>query len=139
MSDCDENDLRDFGFLSSAIEIGEGPSTPTASSGGHPRSRGIDTNYQYEPLTGPFYTRLITLLPSTLTDDDVNVELKEVDLGTQPVYEALSYTWGDVTQKVAIKCDGRDLFVTSNCELALRELRQKEESRTLWVDAICIE
>ncbi|KAK4455385.1 heterokaryon incompatibility protein-domain-containing protein [Podospora aff. communis PSN243] len=62
----------------------------------------------------------------------------------EPVYEALSYTWGDPddreTCRIKIK-DGkvfRALPLGQNLASALRHLRHASRRRRLWVDAICI-
>jgi len=95
-------------------------------------------NFRYEPLVGSYSTRVITLLPSASREDRVEVSIAEIDLERSPTYEALSYAWGDPSQRVALLCHGKDLHVTPNCESALRHLRQENGVRTLWVDAICI-
>jgi hypothetical protein len=73
----------------------------------------------------------------------VFVEVFETDLdismSQQHAYEALSYVWGSRTGTEEISCNGRLLFVTPNCESALRHLRFKDQSRVLWVDSICID
>ncbi|KAL6354755.1 hypothetical protein LRP88_12100 [Fusarium phalaenopsidis] len=55
-----------------------------------------------------------------------------------PKYEALSYTWGDpkVTREIIV--NGYLVNVTFNLYSALYRLRQPEEMRVLWVDALCI-
>jgi hypothetical protein len=54
-------------------------------------------------------------------------------------FEALSYTWGDLSQKHRITLSGKDFEVTTNLEGALRHLRKTNEPRILWIDAICID
>jgi len=54
-------------------------------------------------------------------------------------YEALSYVWGTPTGDRRLICDKAELLITPNCELALRYLRFKWKSRSLWVDSICID
>ncbi|KAF2685591.1 HET-domain-containing protein [Lentithecium fluviatile CBS 122367] len=136
MSDYGDDFSTTFGFLGPAIQTAE-DSNSTASATSNVST--LDGNYHYNPLTNSHSTRLITLLPSPFINDVVEVELHEVDLKTRPEYEALSYTWGDARETVAIKCEGRDLWVTRNCEGALRHLRKGGENRRLWVDAICID
>ncbi|KAM0522533.1 hypothetical protein ACHAPE_002124 [Trichoderma viride] len=53
-------------------------------------------------------------------------------------YEALSYTWGlpDVRENIVV--NGKPLSVTVNLYLALQQLRQRDEDRILWIDAVCI-
>jgi hypothetical protein len=61
-------------------------------------------------------------------------------LGGGPSYEAISYAWEGQTPSHRISCDGLDLLVTGNCAEILRHFRPKspEQSRRLWIDAICI-
>ena len=53
-------------------------------------------------------------------------------------YAALSYTWGHLFRPCNIIVDGRNMTVTKNAYLALRDLRYQDQDRVLWVDAICI-
>lgn len=55
------------------------------------------------------------------------------------LYEALSYCWGDNTTKETITCSGKYLLITSNLKAALYNLRVHDQTRTLWIDAICID
>ncbi|KAI5917571.1 heterokaryon incompatibility protein-domain-containing protein [Camillea tinctor] len=60
-----------------------------------------------------------------------------------PHFEALSYTWGSHKSLKAIFIESpgnllSKLRVTKNLESALGHLRDNENSRTLWIDAICI-
>jgi hypothetical protein len=114
------------------------PKTPGTAHGETSFPQETETQFSYQPLSTPSCTRLITLFPSSDPLNDVVFTLDEVDLNIQPSYEALSYTWGDPMGKLAIKCNGRDLLVTKNCQMALKDLRYNEDPRTLWVDAICI-
>lgn len=54
-------------------------------------------------------------------------------------YEALSYEWGDQSNKAQILVDPSKLDVTRNRETALRDLRYEQTSRTMWIDAICVD
>lgn len=82
--------------------------------------------------------RVLDVLPAK-RDDEVRTTLRVVSLDSDPVYEALSYTWGKPDDQKAIKVnDDYDLPVTNNLFRALRNLRDDSETRTLWVDAICI-
>lgn len=64
-------------------------------------------------------------------------------------FEALSYTWGstedtdtvevvDRSASVSASSTSRRLSITRNLSIALRAWRLADGSRTLWVDAICI-
>jgi hypothetical protein len=60
-------------------------------------------------------------------------------LSIVPIFEALSYTWGDPSATVPIQVNGAELQITLNLFLALKRLRKEREERVLWVDAICID
>lgn len=63
--------------------------------------------------------RVLTLHAGDVTDSIV-CSLHVVVLDDLPVYEALSYTWGDpnVTEKICV--DGIEVDVTVNLEIAVR-------------------
>jgi hypothetical protein len=81
--------------------------------------------------------RLLQLRPSC-TSATIECRLIHASLVDQPCYEALSYCWGDESNQMTIQCDTGTLTVTQNLYIALERFRKKQEIRTLWVDAICI-
>ncbi|OIW23544.1 HET-domain-containing protein [Coniochaeta ligniaria NRRL 30616] len=95
-------------------------------------------NYQYAPLSSPRCTRLIKLQGSSDTTGQIAFKLDETSLDRPKSYEALSYTWGGQPLDRPVSCDGRTLLVTANAEAALHRLRNRVKTRSLWVDAICI-
>ncbi|PMD23515.1 heterokaryon incompatibility, partial [Hyaloscypha hepaticicola] len=56
----------------------------------------------------------------------------------KPVYEALSYTWGDESNMRNIRLNGCLFAVSNNLYEALSHLRTSAAERTLWIDAISI-
>ena len=98
-------------------------------------------DYKYAPLQHPDSIRLLVLIPGEM-DSPIQTYLAEYRLQENPPYEAVSYTWaneeGDCSLSSQIRCDDARLWVTKNCELALRYLRETDSERILWVDAICI-
>jgi hypothetical protein len=91
--------------------------------------------YQY---SGALLDRQIRLLHLTL-DSTFSIRCRLVVSSLQDVeYTALSYTWGDTTDRVPIECDGKELLVTWNLYTALKQLRADELSGPFWIDAICI-
>ena len=76
------------------------------------------------PAVEPHFPLLCTLQPVSLTHD--------------PKYEALSYTWGSPGKICEVLLNGKSFSVQENAEAALRRLRRTDESRTVWIDAICI-
>ena len=53
-------------------------------------------------------------------------------------YSALSYTWGSPIFVKPLSCNGYQVAVTENLDLALRHLRQSDRSVNLWIDQLCI-
>ncbi|KAH8588292.1 heterokaryon incompatibility protein-domain-containing protein [Bisporella sp. PMI_857] len=83
--------------------------------------------------------RLAILQPSAHFPASITCNLVEVTLDDHPIYEALSYAWGDPKIQATLQIEGASLKVTTNLELALRYLRLPDRPRTIWVDAICID
>jgi hypothetical protein len=98
--------------------------------------------------------RLLDILPGG-PDDPICARLFSVSLSESPAYEALSYTWGDLSRVKEIQVSHESskeegtsssstsivpTGVTSNCYAALRRLRQgaTDRSRTVWIYSICI-
>jgi len=79
------------------------------------------------------------LQPSAHFPAPITCSLVEVTLDDHPIYEALSYVWGDPKLQSTLQIEGARLKVTNNLELALRYLRLPDKPRTIWVDAICID
>lgn len=97
-------------------------------------------DYAERPLTSPSDIRVLTLRPG-----DFNAELV-IDLDVIPsskwqatgTYEALSYLWGPPVYSHSITCNRSTLSVTQSLDCALRYLRHPDKSRSIWIDAICI-
>jgi hypothetical protein len=82
--------------------------------------------------------RLLALLPSE--GPTLKAKIFCVDLSSSPIYEALSYVWGEMEAKASyfIEIEGTNMEITPNLYHALQALRMKENSRVLWVDSLCI-
>jgi hypothetical protein len=63
--------------------------------------------------------------------------LEVVSLAHEPIFEALSYTWGQPPFKHTIKINECTVSIGSNLHAALIQLKQLG-STVLWVDALCI-
>jgi hypothetical protein len=102
--------------------------------------------YQYEALHHDDSIRILIIRPSSNEADTVTCTIRHARLSdTLLEYEALSYTWGDVThkQEIHIRKHGqpesrRELLVGRNCHSALYHLRHGSRDRSFWIDAICI-
>ncbi|QSZ34409.1 hypothetical protein DSL72_006001 [Monilinia vaccinii-corymbosi] len=93
----------------------------------------------YTPLNSDLcQIRRLVLQPAISFDDPLHSHLDIVSLESSPVYEALSYVWGSPKPPKTINLGGRLISITPNLDNALRNLRDSNSPRTLWVDALCI-
>jgi hypothetical protein len=88
--------------------------------------------------------RLIELFPPEKTAGDAfDVELKcrifWTPLESPAKFKALSYSWGTGSQTHKISVAGEILEITESLDIALRHVRQPNESVTLWADQISID
>ncbi|KAK0614590.1 heterokaryon incompatibility protein-domain-containing protein, partial [Immersiella caudata] len=94
-------------------------------------------NLELELGPGSEAIRLLELLPGT-GDGPVEARLFCVQKPQDRPYEALSYTWGAKVKSRTIQVNGQLVHVNDNLFNALVSLRLEDRSRTLWVDALCI-
>jgi len=105
--------------------------------------------YCYAPLDEHAkQIRILTLLPDNSParhDPEIRISLEIIQLSEEnpPEFEALSYTWGSSENPVDIVIETESgiqvLAITQNLAEALRHLRHENQSRVLWIDAICID
>jgi hypothetical protein len=95
-------------------------------------------SFQYQALE-PNSIWVLALYP-VIDEGEIACELiNQPLLATEDTsYEALSYCWGDVSDRVSITVNGARLGVTRNLHAALRRLRLESEIRWIWADAVCI-
>ncbi|KAJ5723419.1 hypothetical protein N7488_001454 [Penicillium malachiteum] len=88
--------------------------------------------------------RLARLSPSSDETSPIHISLEKRLLADSVVHEATSYMWGgedgDYTpcKPIFIGSYWDVLFQTRNCHALLRTMRLEQESRLIWVDALCI-
>ena len=89
--------------------------------------------------------RLLILEPGD--GPDIHCSLRNVSLDDEEAkFEALSYVWGTIGTRSPwhshwmcfVYLDGKKMDITANAYKALQQLRLSDQTRTLWVDAICI-
>ncbi|KAH7093252.1 heterokaryon incompatibility protein-domain-containing protein [Paraphoma chrysanthemicola] len=96
------------------------------------------SDYIYSPLSSKTSIRLLNLLPGR--GDVIECEILECSVDNPTSYQALSYSWGSDENSKTIACAGKQyLRVRSNLYHALWFIRDPTISKTLWVDAICID
>jgi len=107
-----------------------------------------DSMYQHKPLQSKRTIRIFNLSPAHDRKSPIQGSLLEVDLDSNPNFEALSYVWGrpDPRRTIAILTPSATGFkpsfsleVTPNCLSALQTLRFRFRARRIWIDAICID
>ena len=81
--------------------------------------------------------RLIRLDPKK-SDDDISASLETWDIESAPPYNAISYAWGEPSDRYAITINGFRLRVHKNCFHALKQARLHYPDDYVWLDAICI-
>lgn len=83
--------------------------------------------------------RLLDVEPAPL-DAPVHAVLRHVSFAAspRPIYEAVSYVWGDRKERAEITLNGQIVDVPRSSEEVLRYLRLQNKQRTLWIDALCI-
>ncbi|KAH9810103.1 HET-domain-containing protein [Teratosphaeria destructans] len=85
--------------------------------------------------------RLLILEPSGKTPSGVvQCTLHHTSLMDEPLpaYETISYVWGDPSLRSTIIVDKCVLDVPASAEQVLRNMRCTDRTRTLWIDAVCI-
>lgn len=80
----------------------------------------------------------------------IQVTVAVACLASQPVFKALSYTWGNPyhlaspyyrrfdTSRHHVVCNGETIFVTENLFEAMWQLRENGETSAFWIDALSI-
>lgn len=81
--------------------------------------------------------RLLHLSPGT-EYEELKCTFSLASLNDEPEYEALSYVWGDVDDKLPIRTEAGTAYITRNLHSALKNLRFIDRIRVLWADALCI-
>ncbi|PMD36282.1 HET-domain-containing protein [Hyaloscypha variabilis F] len=93
-------------------------------------------SHLYLPLAVTDEIRLLSLEPGH-ANETIKCTLQHTKLKGFSRYEALSYMWGPKEYRT-IELEGKPYAVTENLWQALIHLRLEQESRTMWIDAICI-
>lgn len=116
----------------------ERPCEPPHQAEGPSTSQYARTPLQYDDLPQDRSIRVIDLAPGAW-DAPVRCSLRTVRLDDNNLcYEAISYAWGDPTDRRALVCNGSIVSTTRNLFEALQRFRYDATTRTLWADAICI-
>lgn len=95
-------------------------------------------HYIYQPLTSADEIRILILEPGKDSTTLVG-RLEVVNLSqAHGAFEAISYVWGSEAKDQTMIIDGKTLEITTSVRDALRQTRQLDNPRRLWIDGICI-
>ncbi|KAH6884401.1 heterokaryon incompatibility protein-domain-containing protein [Thelonectria olida] len=93
--------------------------------------------FVYQSLLHSDSIRLMRIEPGTR--EEITICLETARLGQiSHSYDALSYVWGEITQKVQVRTLDGAIKVRYNLCDALYRLRLPDKPRYVWVDAVCI-
>ena len=103
------------------------------------------TPYKYNILPKDSI-RVLSLLPGNKSAP-LQCEIHRADVpglnspgvASGPTFEALSYAWGDSNLCQRLYCNNSLIKITQSLFDALFHLRYPKATRTLWVDAVCID
>jgi hypothetical protein len=107
------------------------------------RRHGPTTKEPYQRL-GAQQVRLLKLFPALLSSQELVCELSVHNLKTPGAYKAISYRWSDEWSGPDSKIgpvalvNGYSLVVGAGTYEALRGIRSRWATQSIWIDAICI-
>ncbi|KAK7926686.1 hypothetical protein PG985_003684 [Apiospora marii] len=86
--------------------------------------------------------RLLKLYPASTRQAPIFIELFKIDKlhpeVPTPSYDAISYRWGDQTDRRFLTANGQRISVTRSLHTALTYMRDESSTRILWIDGVCI-
>ncbi|KAH7131811.1 heterokaryon incompatibility protein-domain-containing protein [Dendryphion nanum] len=104
-----------------------------------PPTSKVIPGFKHIPLQADGSTfRIVYLHPGDL-NDQIECEFLEVPTFAEPNYSALSYTWGKPDVTAYVNCHGCNISIGGNLENAMRRIRDPDNIRAFWIDALCID
>lgn len=100
--------------------------------------------YTFVPISKQGIIRLVALQPSQDLESPLRCSLleaalRDLDEDIAGSYTAISYVWGDATDRNEIIVDGKMLSITTSLHTALRHIRQAHKVLHVWADGVCID
>ena len=103
------------------------------------------SKYEYKPLQD---SQICLLTITSISSDGITCDLEQSEFDDCPIYDALSYAWGEQdSNRPTLHCNGRFISISPHLNSALeRFYRSWENDDTsdrlpcprIWVDAVCI-
>jgi hypothetical protein len=97
------------------------------------------TRADYPSLKYPSSSIRILHVHAGSGKQQIQCTIESLPFANKPHYDALPYTWGDMKRKKPVTVNGKKMEVTENLYEALLSIRLPRETRTLWIDQICID
>jgi hypothetical protein len=97
----------------------------------------VSQDFIYRPLKGNCI-RILVLQPSIRYHGALIGQLSTVSLDSTVTYDAISYTWGNLSYRGSMILNGYRHPISGNLERALHQLRDVTKVKRLWVDAVSI-
>ena len=98
-----------------------------------------DQHFQHEHLRlSEGSIRLVQIHGSSSKTAPLSLRITQFATSKRPTYTAISYTWGSAGNSFPITINGKPFHIRPNLWHLLSHLRQRGESRFLFVDALCI-
>lgn len=108
-------------------------------------STGSEKKYQYQHLTEVNQFRILVISPGSFNEKlHGRLIISDFSDSSRRPYDALSYTWADDEgdakglSEFYSDDDKSIIWITKNCEAAIRRLRRSDQERFVWIDALCI-
>lgn len=83
------------------------------------RTLGDENGYQYNTLTHPETQIRLLQIPSAANEEHIACRMEVFHLENAPEHAAISYMWGDTSEKEKISVSDQTIEVGKNCRLAL--------------------
>ncbi|KAH7303227.1 heterokaryon incompatibility protein-domain-containing protein [Stachybotrys elegans] len=93
--------------------------------------------YIYKPV-GKAEIRLVTVKKNERDQLEATIQHVELDEEEPVRFTAVSYTWGDPSNRVQLPCGSSFLSITTSLYEALGEIINVSPHEALWIDQICI-
>jgi hypothetical protein len=83
--------------------------------------------------------RVLNIYPGDQADDlTLAFDVVRILNNSELDFEAISYRWGSLDGKRPVLLNGRLFTLTSSQDQMLRNLRDVQNIRRVWIDALCI-
>lgn len=93
----------------------------------------------YSPLSRELEHIRLLVVQAGPKHEDAYCNLRIVSLLDRPMYETISYVWGDAKVRGSIHLNGEPMDVPASSEGAIRRVKLPDKDRIIWIDAVCID